>query len=236
MPDAFPARTHGTWIEARLAGGAPGRADVNHHVMSLYAQGLEAYYRGSSFCRRDRGRALGEPAEVVSGFFAERLGRAGFFEAWQASGKRLRHWLINAFRFHLQERLRRELRAGAAALPEELAAEDQDPIEAYHRTCALTLVRQALADTREECDARGLDDHWRMFELRYVHGLPPRCFIDRFGVDSVRAAGMIRVARNRFERVLRGLLGRELDTLEQIGAELVDLRRTVRSRPEGSTR
>ncbi|MHC5005518.1 MAG: hypothetical protein ACYTJ0_20640, partial [Planctomycetota bacterium] len=62
-----------------LDGGEPGRLAAGRHVMSVYAQPLQAYLQGSSF------RTLGDPEEVVQSFFADRLSRDGFLDDWWRS-------------------------------------------------------------------------------------------------------------------------------------------------------
>ena len=84
--DAFP-QTLRTWIGARLVDGHAGRADVNRHLMTVYLRPLKIYFMGTSE------RWLGEPDDVVSGFFADRLARENFLDDWIASGVSLRRWL-----------------------------------------------------------------------------------------------------------------------------------------------
>src|SRR5882672_12709738 len=94
--DVFP-RTLGTWIGRKLQEGKAGRAEVNRHLMSVYAWPLQVYFRGSS------DRWLGEPEDIVQGFFADRLDREEFLPGCQESGLRLRRWLMNGFCFYLKE-------------------------------------------------------------------------------------------------------------------------------------
>ena len=66
--DVFPV-TQRTWLGRALVRGHEGLSEANHHIMDVYAQPLKVYYLGSSF------RTLGEPDDVVQGFFADRLAR-----------------------------------------------------------------------------------------------------------------------------------------------------------------
>ena len=68
--DVFP-ETIQTWIGEQQGRGSEGRAAINHHVMSVYAWPLTVYFQGCS------DRWLGEPDEVIQGFFANRLAREG---------------------------------------------------------------------------------------------------------------------------------------------------------------
>ena len=103
--NAFP-QTRRTWIDDALDRGGDGVHDVNGHIMETYAWPLRVYYLGTN------SRWLGEPDDVIDGFFADRLARDSFLGDWRASGLRLRRWLINAFCFYLLELRRRKLGAG----------------------------------------------------------------------------------------------------------------------------
>ena len=81
------------------------------------------FVRGSSLSK------LGEPAEIVNGFFASRLSDARFLEAWAASGMRLRRWLMNGILFYGQGLARDRARAaarGGAVEPRELDRREGD--------------------------------------------------------------------------------------------------------------
>ena len=81
--------------------------------MDRYAGPLAVFVRGSSLAR------LGEPAEIVNGFFASRLSDAEFLRAWDRSGMRLRRWLMNGILFYGQGLARDGARANgrSAMLP-----------------------------------------------------------------------------------------------------------------------
>ena len=94
--DVFP-ETQNTWIGQRLREGKEGLAEINRHVMNVYAFPLRVYYHGTPH------RWLGEADDVIQGYFADRLAREDFFKEWLKSGLRLRRWLINGFGFYLKE-------------------------------------------------------------------------------------------------------------------------------------
>jgi hypothetical protein len=80
--DHFPS-THATWIDAQLTIAERSRAvgdaasegnaidALRRHLMERYHAALRAYVCGGSL------RRLGEPDELVGGFFAERACRPG---------------------------------------------------------------------------------------------------------------------------------------------------------------
>jgi DNA-directed RNA polymerase specialized sigma24 family protein len=199
--DVFP-QTLTTWIRDRLSGGAGGRREVDRHVMEVYAFPLRVYYLGG------RDRTLGEPDEVIQGFFADRLARAEFFAQWQGSGLPLRRWLMNALNFYLKE-LRRANKRGAAL--GENQAEDPgtwsgDPNSEMERAFIISLVRTALRNVQRECDLEGQSRHWTSF---YEHFYLDRSYADigqDLGVDAARAMVMARTVRHKFQAEVRRMM------------------------------
>ena len=221
--DVFP-RTAATWIAAKLGDGENGRAEINRHVMSVYAWPLEVYFLGCA------DRWVGEAGDVVRGFLASRLGREGFFQDWQQSGLRLRRWLMNAFSYYLHE-LRRERKKGARVvdLPADLPADAEDPSEAMDRAFAVSIVRAAMERAAEACEAQGLTPHWHVFLNHFFHGKAYGEFARFFGVDPARAAVMARTASQKFQSALRELVARDGATEEEIDQDLGALLEAVGS-------
>jgi DNA-directed RNA polymerase specialized sigma24 family protein len=183
--DHFPS-TQGTWISAHIDtivraeledGSAPERArraDVENarralreHLMNRYARALAAYVSGPDF------RQLGEPDDLVGGFFARVLSDDDFFPRWRQSGLPLRRWLMNAMSFHCRglarDRARERNRTlgnptrtdpGGANL--ELLTEESkhEASRAFDRAWALALVNEAYARVQQKLreEGRGEDD------------------------------------------------------------------------------
>lgn len=208
-PDAFP-QTLGTWIKAQLDQGDQGRLDVNEHIMLVYAAPLRIYLRGSSWHR------FGEVDEVINAFFASRLDKPDFFEQWQNSGKRLRYWLINALRFHLQESWRRAKRDRSDPLPDFDQAPTQDDYDAFDRAWARELVQGACRQAAEQCESEGLASHWAVFHQHHIEGTPYRAIAAAMDVSPGRCAVMVRTATSRFKTAL--LMRLELDGMPEDGA------------------
>lgn len=217
MNDLFP-RTQYTWIGRRLDEGAAGRTDINRHVMSVYTWPLEIYFRSL------RAPWLGDSEDVVQGFFASRLDREDFFRDWLESGMKLRRWLINAFCFYLKE-LRRQRRRSAREEPllAEGTGKENPPADEIDRAFAVSIVREALLETRRSCETRGLGEHWKIFHAHYYEDRPYADIVacGEFGkIDSVRAATMARTAAGRFRTVLRSLLRRDGATTSHVDREI----------------
>lgn len=213
---AFPT-TARTWIRSRLVEGHDPEA-VNRYLMSVYAEPLAVYLRGTPY------RTLGESSELIEGFFADRLGRAGYVEAWSRSGLRLRRWLMNGFSFYLKETARRRSRdASAARLPEELPDPQRSPEEVVDRAFALSVVRAALAETRAACAERGLERHFEVFYEHEALGSSHRRIASSRGLTPERSRVMARTARNAFRASLRRVLVRDGSRPEQIEREIQGL-------------
>lgn len=195
--DVFP-NTMGTWIHQQLEDGSAGRELVNEHVMSVYAHPLRVYFLGSSL------RSLGEPDDMVAGFFASRLERDGYFDQWRESGMRLRRWLMNGFLFYLKEEIRRQKRDGKSSLGEDpITPMIENPDADFDRAWAQAMVRDAWLDASRSCEQDGLGDHWRLFIRHHVEGLPYKEFVAEFDVTPSQAAVMVRTATSRFKKAVR---------------------------------
>jgi hypothetical protein len=202
MPaDVFP-QTLTTWIRDRLQGGAGGRREVDRHVMEVYAFPLRVYFLGG------RDRTLGEPDEVIQGFFADRLARTEFFAQWQSSGLPLRRWLMNALNFYLKE-LRRAGNRGAASgesQAEDVGTFEGDPNAEIERAFIISLVRVALRNVERTCELEGQSRHWTSF---YEHFYLDRSYADigrDLGVDAARAMVMARTVRHKFQAEIRRMM------------------------------
>lgn len=211
--DVFPA-TQLAWIDAQLDMGQQGRTEINRHIMSVYRFPLHVYFLGT------RDRWIGEPEEVINGFFADRLARPNFLADWRVSGLRLRHWLINAFCFYLRE-LRRLRHRGKADSPKadepvEFAGDTREIDRAY----VSSLVREALIDAEKACVSQGFAMHWQVFSMHFCLGKPYEQFVEELGIDAGRAVVMARTAKKKFQAALRSLVARDSTGDDDINAEI----------------
>jgi DNA-directed RNA polymerase specialized sigma24 family protein len=201
--NVFPT-TRSSLIDEALARGHEGRLEVNEHVMATYAWPLQVYFV------RTNARWLGEPVDIVHGFFADRLARDNFFQSWRENGMRLRRWLINAFNFYLKEEIRRRLRDGRCGPGvEDQITFDGDPEASVDRAAALAFVRQAMDDAAAECSERGDDEHWRAFMRHRVDGTPYADIGNDIGEPADRVYVMSRTAERRFRKALRRVLAQD---------------------------
>lgn len=199
--DAFPTTMH-TWIDRQLADADGGRAKLNRHVMDVYAWPLAVYFMGT------RDRRLGEPEEIVQGFFADRLDKPDFFAGWRASGLRLRRWLMNAFCFYLSEMRRRNQRDQHVDEPDAGVVADAAEAE-MDRAFVVAVVRRAMSVAQESCINAGLEEHWRVFVLHHYAGQAYQTIANDLNITPARAAVMARTAGRKFKGALRELLNRD---------------------------
>jgi DNA-directed RNA polymerase specialized sigma24 family protein len=198
--------------------GDVGQADVNHHLMSVYAEPLRAYLACTPY------RSLGEPDDLVEGFFADRLGRPEFLSGWRRSEKRLRHWLMNAFVFYLKETVRGVNRQRRSyEISEEFPDDSQAPGEVLDRAFAMALVQTAMEQARESCRSRGLGDHFDVFREHYWNDVAYAELGTSMGVSPERARVMARTARDAFRRALRALLLRDGGQIGNVDGEIDSL-------------
>jgi hypothetical protein len=219
--DVFP-HTQNTWIDRQLGLGEMGMREINRHLMSVYAFPLRVYFLGSSALW------LGEPDDVVNGFFADRLSREDFVAKWKASGMRLRRWLMNAFCYYLMEiRKLRKRNSAAGELPENLPDEpitfSGNPDEAVDRAFVVSLVRRAMETAGTRCAEEGLGEHWAVFVRHHMSEHSYAKIAPDFSVTAARAAVMARTAGRKFRESLRELLTADGASPERVDQEIAAL-------------
>lgn len=215
--DQYFPDTRATWIGAELRAG---RLDeVNRHLMTVYRECLCLYLRRTPL------RRLGDPDDLVQGFFANRLSRPDFLTRWTESEKRLRHWLMNAMKFYLRETLRKEQRGREVQVDEVIAIVDSssDPEAEFDRAYRAAVVRDAGRRTAAECERRGQLDHFKIFLRHRKDGETYAEIAPDFGLTAEQAAVRARIAESRFAMYLRETLRRELPPHERVDQTIRDL-------------
>ena len=205
--DVFPA-TQKTWIQEKYDAGE--RLEVNRFVMEVYFEPLSVYFHGTGY------RWLGEAADLVQAFFADRLQRERFFDKWYESQRPLRRWLMTAFRFFLKEESKRHKRDKRnEELVEEPVARPETEAD-MDRAFACAVVREAQRIAQAECEANGLEAHWKLFIAHVLEGVPYKDCAPTVGVDPERAWGMVRTATKYFREALKETLAKDSNRLGSI--------------------
>lgn len=215
--NVFPL-TAATWLGAQVRqAGAASRERARTHVMSVYFDPLIIYVKGSSF------RALGDPEELVAGFFSDRLQRDDYLQKWLEAGVPLRAWLIRGLKYYCMERIRAGKRDAAAPLPDDHHDDASGPGSDFRREVARALVREAMAQTAAELEARGMGEHWQIFRLHHLDNVPYASIAQSTGLTEDRAAVMGRTAARRLRTRLRDTCAWPGATTEQIDKEILAL-------------
>ena len=216
--DVFPA-TALTWLGAQVReADEAARERARRHVIAIYLEPLTIYVKGSSY------RSVGEPEELVAGFFADRLGRDDYLEKWLDSGLPLRAWLIRGLKYYCRERIRAGRRDAAEPIPDD-ARDDASsgPGSDFRKRVARNLVREAMRQTSEELEQRGLGEHWLVFRRHHLEGASYAEIARAIDVREDRAAVMGRTAARRLRTRLRELCGWPSATTDEIDAEILSL-------------
>jgi len=217
--DHFPT-TQQTWILDRLAEGDRGAPALREHLMERYREPLLIYVRGSTL------RTLGEPDELVHGFFVQFFSRADALTRWAESGTRLRRWMMNGLVLHARG-IRRDagrnretagLDAAAAAAASQPTAE-----EAFEAAWARSLLSDAATAVQAELVSEARSAAWEVVARHIIQGqsYAECCPPIGFTVDDGRT--VTRMVSIRIRRTLRELLLQEGTPEGEIAAELAML-------------
>ena len=235
--DHFPS-THATWIDAQLtlAEGADPRAaagaaqSLRAHVMERYHRPLCAYVRTGAFAR------LGEPEDLVAGFFAKHLQGHEFMARWRTSGMPLRRWLMNAAGFHCRGLARDRARAagrevldagGEEGLLDALPSSEPDAERAFDRAWAVTLANEAHVIARSDADDRGRPDDYLAFRMHVVDRMEYDAIAAALGITTSQAKHAAARVGERMRVAVRELLRAEGIGAADIDAEVAKLMRLI---------
>ncbi len=232
MPtDRFPS-THATWIDAQLtiaersraAGDAAREGNaidaLRQHLMERYHGALRAYVCGGSL------RRLGEPDELVGGFFAERACRPGFLVQWRESGLPLRRWMMTGINLYGKSVIRersRDREAPVGQVDEESLVEDSDAVRAFERAWALAVLNHALALVHADLAAQGRLEEFGIFRRRVVQGEAYETIAPTVGRSAQQCAGATRLVTDRLREALRNSLRDEGVPHADIDAALAEV-------------
>jgi hypothetical protein len=189
--------------------------DLNRFLMEAYARPLAAYLSATSF------RQLGPCDDLVAGFFASRLDRREWIEAWVQSGLRLRRWLVNGLLLYAKEELRRRGR-------DQVVEGDVEPLSPsverlFDRTYAREVVRLACEQAAASCGADGLSLHWSLFLRHHADGRTYAALAAEEELSEGRVVGFIRTATGRFREAVARLLVRDGANREELDREIAAL-------------
>ena len=235
--DHFPS-THATGIDAQLtlAEGADPRVatsavqSLRSHVMERYHRPLCAYVHTGAFAR------LGEPEDLVAGFFAKHLQSLDFMMRWRTSGMPLRRWMMNAASFHCRSLARDRARAagremldpaGADGLLDALPSAEPAAERAFDRAWAVTLANEAHVIAQTDADDRGRPDDYVVFRMHVVERMEYDAIAAALGITPSQAKHAAARVGERMRGAVRELLRAEGVRAEELDAEVGKLMRLI---------
>lgn len=206
-------------------------------LMQRYAEPLAVFVRGSSLAR------LGEPDELVNGFFATRLSDdaalGDFLSKWCRSGMRLRRWLMNGILFYGQGLARDRSRAqqrGGSIEPRELDRhEGAGPTGEtdFERAWALAVVREATARAEDALLREGRAVDFDIFRRHAINGQPYAAFARELGRSEQQCAGATRLVAQRVRAAVADLLREEGVDEPELEDEVARMHRWLADPPRG---
>lgn len=261
--DHFPS-THGTWITVQLDtiaeaerdvdDGAPGaaarreqvaqvRRALREHLMTRYATALTAYVSGPDF------RQLGEPDDLVGGFFARALSQDDFLARWRQSGMPLRRWLMNAMSFHcrglVRDRMRERNRnagapqrgvpAGQSVLHSIAADSEHEATRAFERAWALSLVNEAYARVQASLREEGRDQDDAVLRMHVMEGMTYDQVASALGMTRQECFNAVRRIAQRVRSAIRDLLRDEGTTESSLDTAIAEVMRLISLGPSRDT-
>lgn len=196
MPDSPPTDLFDPTPRTAMADllDSQRRGEVVEFLMKSYYAPLAAYLSATSF------RTLGEPRDVIAGFFASRLSRPEWLDAWKDSGLRLRRWLVNGLLFYCREEVRRQRRDQAGPPAEESVPASVE--HEFERNYSQVTVRQSFEAARLQCESEGYARHWDLFVRHHVDGRTYEQLSAESGLTVGQVNGMVRTAGLRFRRAI----------------------------------
>ena len=214
--DHFPT-THQTWILDKIAEGDGGAAALREHIMERYREPLLVYVRGSTL------RLLGEPDELVHGFFAHFLARHDSLARWAESGTRLRRWMMNGLVLHargLRRDAARNRETGSVDALATRASAEAPAEDAFEVAWARSLLSDAATAVQAELGAEGRSPAWEVFARHIIDGQSYSECCPRLGYTLDEGRTVTRMVSIRIRRTLRELLLQEGTPEVEIAAEL----------------
>lgn len=234
--DLFPATESGYLLDA-VRGVAPELASA--YVMRVYLNPLCSYFASTSYKR------MGAPADLVAGFFADRLSRPDWvqrwFEARQASQIRFSRWILNAFNNYLREEYRRGVRdrripvADPVLLDQAEAAGSQDSesveeqcVRKFERDRAESLLREAMVMARASPPPRGRPLDFSLFDDHFLRDMSYADIAAARGISVAEVRRDARLATVRLRLALEAVLLNEGIPRERLDEEVRELYAAVR--------
>ena len=176
----------------------------------------------------------------MQGFVTCKIVERDFLAKADAARGRFRSFLLKSLEHYVIDELRRAVGRGEARADEETCEVPSPPTaDVFDVEWARQLLQAALGRMRGECQKKGREDLWALFECRVaapaLHGCPPPPYLElvrRFGFRSAeQASNALVTAKRQFERNLGAVIAEteRVANEKDIQAEIADLCKILNS-------
>lgn len=224
-----------SWTRIRQAVASQEELGV---VLGIYWSPVYAYLR-----RRGNDREAAK--DLTQGFLACVLLERDLLATADSEAGRFRTYLLTALgRYVIDEHRREHGRRGqrpTVTIPVEQEVleaaepdETDDPLRAFERQWATTILNLTIERVEADCRARGLDPHWAIYEARISR---PACYgsepvpVDELaaelGVEGREVYSMLNTVKRKIRNTLEALVLETLDDPSDLDRELADLRHVL---------
>ena len=206
----FPS-THRTWLVTQIESVAADTgirsqealAALREHLFQRYAEPLYAYVRHSSI------RRLGEPEDLVHGYFVRMLADCSSLRRWPQSGRHFRKWLLSGLLFHVRGITRDLGRSREFSSLESIAlhaAAEPTAEQAYEHAWSRQILQTAYATAAGEMERAGRNQQWMIFRRHVLDGEPYAPLAKEYSVSLQHCADATRDAVQQVRHALRIVL------------------------------
>jgi RNA polymerase sigma-70 factor (ECF subfamily) len=213
------------------------------HGETLIARIMERYWKPVYCYIRRKGVDNETAKDLTQGFFQEVvLGRSLIRRADPARGS-FRRFLMAALEHYLRSEHRRKAAVKRCPKGQRIALDQIDPAqlesltrhlsaeESFNYAWLSSVLDEVLAEVETQCQACGLETHWRVFCDRVVAPIlaqrdPPSLteICAKHGVaDCIKASNMVITVNRRLRTALRRHLRQYVSTDTQVDEELEEL-------------
>jgi hypothetical protein len=217
-------------------------ADRNRALIGLL---LGRYWKPVYCYLRRRGYANEQAKDLTQGFFHEVVLNRDLVQRADPAKGRFRAFLLHALNQYLanetkKSHARRRVPPGGL-VPLEVTAssnlpaalQQSDPEATYNYAWMTALLDQILAAVRKDCESRGLDVHWQLFQERIVRPIldnsPPTPLGDlceRYTVATPQqVSNMIATVKRRFRSTMRDFVRTTVLSEDEVDEELAEITR-----------
>ena len=205
------------------------RINAPIHTESLISELYARYWKPLYAYLRGRGFSNEEAKDLVQGFFTDKvLGQELIKKADRTRGK-LRNFLLTAVKNYAMTKQRGKKSHQSLDRDVERPANTADPETEFNRAWADELLQQVLQELKQECQRKGKDIHWKLFQQWLVdpdvetENVRLADISANHGItNAAQAYNMIANIKERFRFILRNLVRPLVDSDAEVETEIAN--------------